>query len=311
MSPQSPDERDRIHAWPDRAIADLAATQLTIITHGQLLELGVRPRTIEAAVARGRLHRIHVGVYSLLPQRGWPARAAEQAALLACGKTAVLSHHAAARLHGLRVVAPDEIHVTVVGDRRRPGLRVHRTGGLHADDVTRVGRLLVTSIARTVVDLSPYLSDRALEHLLDQALKLTSRTRLEDALSRLAGRPGTGRMRGLLDPERPSSDTWSVAEERLLRLLRRAGVPAPEVNVALGRYVPDLLWRDQRVIVEFDSRAHHSGTASRLRDDRRHNELTSWGYQVIHVGWRDLVEHPEQVLVWIAVALARARVVAA
>ena len=59
------------------------------------------------------------------------------------------------------------------------------------------------------------------------------------------------------------------------------------------------------MIVEFDSEAHHSGPRARDRDASRHNDLTAEGYQVIHVTWRDLSTRPEQVLVWIAVALTR------
>jgi very-short-patch-repair endonuclease len=114
------------------------------------------------------------------------------------------------------------------------------------------------------------------------------------------------RLRALLDPRRPSSDTWSDREERLLQLIRRGGLPAPEVNVALGGYVPDLLWREKRVIVEYDSDQSHSGSAARRYDAIRHNALTAQGYRVIHISREDLDRHPEQVLVWIAIALARA-----
>jgi very-short-patch-repair endonuclease len=307
MHSKQDDERDRIHAWPDAAIGALAGRQRTNVTHAQLVELGVRARTIGAAVARGRLHRVHVGVYSLVAPSARPSGAGEQAALLACGATATLSHRSAARWHGFRIAEPDLIHVTVVGDRRRPGLRVHRTGQWQRHDVLRVGGIRVTSIARTVVDLSPHLNERALEHLLDEAVKRTSRARLHDALARRPAQPGTARLRHLLDPERPSSDTWSAAEERLLRLLRRAGIPSPEANVPIGQYIPDLLWRAEGVIVEYDSRDYHSGDAARKRDARRHNDLQSWGYEVIHVTWEELTQHPEQVLVWIVLALHRKR----
>jgi hypothetical protein len=90
------------HAWPDRAIADLADRQRTMVTTAQLRELGITSRAIGKALARGRLHGVHHGVYSLVLRRSRPAFAAEQAALLACGARAVLSHHTAAVIHGLR-----------------------------------------------------------------------------------------------------------------------------------------------------------------------------------------------------------------
>jgi very-short-patch-repair endonuclease len=287
-------------------VAALAARQFTIVSNAQLRAQGIDRRTITRALARGMLHEVHRGVYSLILEPARPLLAAEQAAVLACGPGAVLSHQTAARLHGLRVVAGTELELTVVGaDRRRPGLLIHRVRDVVPADHHRLHRLPVTSIARTVLDLSYRLSERALEHLIDEALKRTSRARFAEVVARYAGRPGASRVKALLDPDRPSSDTWSVAEERLLRLVRRAGLPAPEVNVSLGAYIPDLLWGEQRVIVEFDSRAHHSGPAAIRRDALRHNDLTSRAYEVIHITWGDLVESPERVIARIATALAR------
>ena len=70
-------------AWPDRAIAAIAARQRTIVSHAQLRELGIRPSTIAAALARGRLHPVHQGIHSLVPASARPLLAAEHAALLA------------------------------------------------------------------------------------------------------------------------------------------------------------------------------------------------------------------------------------
>jgi very-short-patch-repair endonuclease len=309
MTLAADDEWGEKSAWPDRAISGLAARQRTIITHEQLLALGVRPRTIQAAVGRGRLHRVHRGVYSLVMQAARPALAAEQAALAACGPSAVLSHHSAAKLHGLRVRVPSLVSVTVAGGdrgRSRARLTVHRSALLHPQERVRVSRLAVTSIARTIVDISPQLSDRAVEHLIDEALKRTSATKLRETIERHPTRAGAARVRRFLDPDRPTSDTWSAAEERLLALIRRAGLPAPEVNVPVGGYVADFLWRRQRVVVEFDSWEHHSGPAAFHDDRERHNALVAQGYQPLHITWRELTTRPERVLVEIAAALARA-----
>ena len=75
----------------------------------------------------------------------------------------------------------------------------------------------------------------------------------------------------------------------------------------IGGYVADLLWREQRVIVEYDSVHWHSGPAVFHDDRTRHNELTAHGrYQVLHVTERQLTHELEQVLIWVAVALSRA-----
>ena len=297
-------------AWPDRAITDLASRQRTLISNGQLRGLGVARGTISEALRRGRLHSVHHGVYSLVGPRGRAPLAAEQAALLACGPTAVLSHRSAAKLHGLRLPSFNaEVHVTVTGSHRTgpKGVVVHRTAALHPQERVRVQRLPVTSVARTLIDLAPGLSDRQLEPLIDQALRKTSRTKLMESVARHHRRPGTPRLRGLLDPARPSADTWSRREAQLLAAIRRGGLPAPEANVALGDYVADLLWRAERVIVEFDSYAFHSGPAAFHADRTRHNDLAAHGrHQILHVTGRQLDHELERVLVWIALALTDA-----
>ena len=298
--------------WPDAEVAELASRQHTIVTNEALRGLGLDRRTITRALARGQIFQVHRGVYSLVPARARPALAAERAALLACGPTAVLSHHTAARLHGLRTVPAGAIHVTLVATSRHrrshSGLHVHRTQTLHPGEGKRVNGFAITSLARTLIDIARMISGPELEHLLDQALRKTSITAINAALNHHPRRPGTPRLRALLDPARPSADTWSGSERRLRHLIQRAGLPSPEANIQLGRdgYVPDLLWREPRVIVEYDSWEFHSGRRAFVSDRERHNQLTADGYQVLHVTSQTLTEHPERVLVWVAVALTRA-----
>lgn len=84
-----------------------------------------------------------------------------------------------------------------------------------------------------------------------------------------------------------------------------AGMPAPEANQPVGPYVVDLRWHEQRVIVEYDSDHWHSSARARRRDAARHNDLTSWGWSVLHVTWPQLRDHPERILVWVAVKLSQ------
>jgi Transcriptional regulator, AbiEi antitoxin len=72
-----------------------------VLTRAQLLELGFSPQAITHRIARGRLHRLWRGVYAVgrpqVTQHGrWTA------AVLSCGRHAVLSHDTAAALWGLR-----------------------------------------------------------------------------------------------------------------------------------------------------------------------------------------------------------------
>jgi very-short-patch-repair endonuclease len=300
-----------IPGWPDRAIAELAADQRTIVTRRQLLELGVSRQAIARAIARGRLSPIHRGVYSLVAAAALPALALEQAAILACGPSAVLSHESALALWGLWDRPPGPVQLTVVAgaSHARPGIVTHVTSSIDRRDVRRRERLPVTSPARALLDVAPRMPPRSIEHTLDTGIErgLISRTAVSELLRRHPGRTGTPRLAALLDPERPSSATRSRGEERLLRLLRGGGIPDPEVNQRQQRYMPDLIWRRERVLVEFDGWLFHSGKAVFERDRDRQNELVvDDGWLVVRVTSEMLRSKPERVLVLIATALGRA-----
>jgi hypothetical protein len=73
-------------------------------TRAQLTDLGLGPSAIEHALKRGRLHRIHQGVDSMVPSPALAPLAAELAAVLACGDSALLSHQSAAAAWSLRAL---------------------------------------------------------------------------------------------------------------------------------------------------------------------------------------------------------------
>jgi very-short-patch-repair endonuclease len=300
----------KTHAWPDRAIAALAARQRALVTYRQLIALGASRTAIAGAVRRGRLHRIHHGVYALVPAAVLPALALEQAALLACGPRALLSHRTAAALWGVLDCAAGCVEVTIVGGdagRRRSGIAVHRVRALDRRDVRRHERLPLTAPARTLLDNAPSLPDRQLERAFDEALarRLTSRTALREMLARHPTRAGAPRLRALLEEGRAPTFTRSEAEERLLNLLRLGGLPAPECNATLGRFEVDFLWRRERVVLEVDGYAFHAARRCFEADRRRDNELHAAGFHTIRVTWRQLTREPEAVLVWTAAAIAR------
>jgi very-short-patch-repair endonuclease len=297
--------------WPDRGIAELAADQRTIVTRRQLLGLGVSRQAITRAIRRGRLHPIHRGVYSLVAAAALPALALEQAAILACGPSAVLSHESALALWGLWDRRPGPVQLTIVAgaSREHPGIVTHVTSSIDRREIRRHERLPVTSPARALLDVAPRMPPRSIEHTLDTGIErgLISRTAVSELLRRHPGRTGTPVLAALLDPERPSSATRSGGEERLLRLLRRGGIPDPEVNRRQRRYMPDLVWPRERVLVEFDGWLYHSGRVAFERDRDRQNDLVvDDGWLVVRVTSEMLRSKPERVLVLIATALGRA-----
>ena len=290
---------------PERAIAELAAKQRGVITRAQLLELGLTRTTIDNWVKHSRLHPLYRGVFLL----GHPrpiAGARNLAAVLACGRGAVLSHLSAAGLWRLLPGREGDVDVTVPGRNpgRRRGIRVHRVNGLDRRDVRKLGGIPITSPARTIFDVAAVVRRRELEQALAEAYarRLARRSDFVSLLARRSSLPGTRALRALLDDGTPAL-TRSQAEERLLALIRRAELPAPEINVRIGRDEVDFMWRDQRLIVEVDGFRFHSSRSAFEHDRRRDAELSSQGFRVIRITWRQIVDRPEALIARLAKAL--------
>ncbi len=298
--------------WPDRQIGERAGAQRSLITRRELLALGVSSDMIGRALQRGRLHRMHQGIYSLVPFPARPPLAPELAAILACGDSALLSHHSAAAVWGIRPFLEGDVDVTVIGKetgRRRRGIRVHRTAHLDPRDARRYQQLPITSPACALLEIAPETSGRALEWALDQALvkRLTNRAQIRAVLAAYPHRPGTPKLQTLLDPDHPTMITRSHPEEQLLDRLRKAGLPIPEVNARVGNYTADFLWRAAKVILEIDGYHYHHTRAAFERDHRRDAEHQREDFLVIRVTPRQLRHNHEAILVHIATTLERRR----
>jgi hypothetical protein len=115
-------------------------------------------------------------------------------------------------------------------------------------------------------------------------------------------------IRGLkLDPGIDSDGTRSDLEGDFLRLCRRHGIPAPEVNVKLGRWTVDFLWRRQGIAVETDSYAYHRGQVAFQDDRARDLELRRRGFAVHRFSESQLNDRPADVVADLRAALALGR----
>jgi hypothetical protein len=250
--------------------------------------LGMAAPTVRARLAAGRLHRIHHAVYSLVPKELLKRDGLYMAAVLACGPGAVLSHRSAAALLELRDWGATKIEVTVPGrsSRRHEGIAVHRSTTLTAQDITVVNGIPCTSIARTLLDLAEVVTHRQLERAFDQAeiAEVFDLRAIEDVLARNPTRRGVRAVREVLATHYIGrTPTWNENEEALLAITRPLGIPYPETNTVLvpgdgGPPIrPDFVWREQRVVLEADSRKGH-GSRQRMEIDRRRDErLTAAG----------------------------------
>jgi very-short-patch-repair endonuclease len=93
----------------------------------------------------------------------------------------------------------------------------------------------------------------------------------------------------------PPAPTRSELEARLLELVRRCGLPEPEVNVRLAGFEVDLLWRAERLVVEADGMEFHASRAAMERDRRRDAVLASRGVRVLRVTWTQVTRRPLEV----------------
>jgi very-short-patch-repair endonuclease len=284
---------------PESRILGLAGRQHGVVTSAQLVAAGWSRTVIRQRVRAGWLRRLHHGVYLAGPLAA--EHTLPMAAVLATG--GVISHYHAAVLWDWRPPREGPIHVMLpTGGHNRPGITVHRAN-LHPQDITRRHGVPVTSAARTILDLAasaPFEAERALNEA--RIARLVSDPSLNEQFSRYPHHRGTAALKEAIRPG--PAFTRSEAERRALDLIRRAGLPAPEVNQRVEGFEVDLLWRAERLVVEIDGYAFHSMRSSFERDRRRDQALVAAGWRVVRVTWRQLTERPEAVAVMLATALA-------
>jgi very-short-patch-repair endonuclease len=227
------------------------------------------------------------------------------AAVLACGRDAVLSHRSAAALWGFLGAASPRIDVTAPSQRGAKSQRIrhHRVRHMPGEDTTRLAGIPVTTVARTLFDLAevahPDGLERAFEaaerkELLDmRAVLLTCR--------RNPGRRAHRRLRSLLPDLAPAEPTRSELERLFHRVCRFAELPSPQVNALVEGFEVDALWTAHRLVVEMDSWEFHRTRAAFERDRARDAALLGAGYRVVRVTYRQLRDDPA----WVTAMVGR------
>jgi very-short-patch-repair endonuclease len=278
-----------------------------------LLAAGLSRHVIAAMRTRGQLIERLPGVYAV--GHAAPTELArETEALLASSMPASLCQFAAAALWGWRprLRSDEPVDIVFPSDTvvRHPGIRSHRTKHLDRKDIRIHRGLPVTSPARTLLDVAPLVSDDELEHMLDEALerKLVRISQIRETIDRYgAGRPGVHRLIRVIDERdgRHSALSRFHAERRLRRLLIAAGIAPDETNVDLDGSVPDMVWREAKLIVEIDGWEHHR-SRDRFEGDRRKDALRATrGWLTLRFTGRRIRDEPCAVIAEIALMLGR------
>jgi predicted transcriptional regulator of viral defense system len=263
-------------------IRELAERQHGVVGRRQLTAAGLGKSLIQRRIEAGKLIRIHRGVYAVGHLRH-DLRTRWMAAVLACGRAAVLSHHSAAHLWSMRgSYGPVEVTRASGGCRRR-GIVIHQAH-LRAPEVTVESGIPTTTIERTLLDLSVELDRRQIERALvaaDRSGRL-SWAALERVLNSSENREGASRLREVADGVDPRAiETRSPLEVDFLAMCRGAGLPTPLVNVLVGGHLVDFFWPAEGVIVETDSYTYHGDRPAFERDHQRTIALQLAGYKVL------------------------------
>jgi very-short-patch-repair endonuclease len=294
----------------DEVIARLASSQHGIVARSELLVLGIGRRAIACRLALGRLRPVHPGVYAVGHDAlAYPARvlAAVMSVAPAARRESVAggdranrspiaaaSHAAAAALFGLRDPPHGPIDVSVDAKRAtRIGIAVHRAA-LAAEEVTLVDGVPVTTIERTLLDLSAVTPAGPLRRLVKQAefRGLTDFAAVAAILRRHPRRQGRRTLADIVERYADTGKTRSELEDRFLQFCARRGLPLPQTNVVLDvrgeRVEVDCAWPAARIVVELDGRVAH-GRQSSFHDDRaRDRALLAAGWIPMRVTWPQL-----------------------
>lgn len=175
---------------------------------------------------------------------------------------------------------------------RREGV-VGRRLNVEEGDIVDVDGVRCTSYVRTWADLAGSLSVTELTVITDRLLSrrhpLSTRSELEAVHRRQLGGRGSPARRQSLDLASDGSESPRESELRVLLVM--AGLPTPECNVEIfdgRRFVArvDMLYRDARVIIEYDG-DYHRDPRQWSKDQARRAELESLGYRVTVVTARD------------------------
>ncbi len=307
------DQGERVEAWrltremngkvaipPGVLAVKIAEKQYGVVSICQLRRCGISEDAIRARMALGQMHRVHRGVYAL-GHRSLSLEGRLMAAVLALGGGpydggsalehwgAAVSHRSALSLWGL--LSDNQAHsdVLVPGDggrARRAGIRVHRSRTLASSEVTLHRGIPVTTPTRTIADLREAISVRRSGAISSWELRKAIRQ------ANVLGLPIASRDAKVR--------TRSDLEADFLRLCRRHRLPRPEVNVRIGPYLVDFLWRQQRFVVETDSYLYHRGEIAFQEDRARDLGLMRRGFEVLRISELQLDEPAQAVEVLIA-----------
>jgi len=283
---------------------------------------------LDAGISRGRTRqRVRTGKWLML-RRGVlcdavvasetdPTWLNAAAALLVMGPGSAISHQTAAWLHDLPVKAePELIRLTRPatsghGRHRHAGI-IERAASLPPEHLSSVDGVVVTNVARTVVDLARHLGFTQAVCVADAALSSGATTHAELLGVREMCETWPGSSKAARALAFADGGGESPLESRSRVVFANAGLPAATLQAEI-RLAPDwlvyvdFLWEQWGVVGEADGRLKYDQAEVLWREKRREDRLRELGYEVVRWTWDEIVNRPEVVVARILRAVSRAQ----
>ena len=251
----------------------VADRQWGVVSRRQLAAPGSRAAPCDIGLAAGRLHGCTAAstrsATACCARRATAWRRCWRAGPARCSATA-------ARPHTGGCCGTDQTRIDVTAPAARhgiPGIRLHRSRSLDAQDTTHHEGIPITTVARTLLDLAATARRERARARARAGERLRA---LRPPRDHRRHRPSQRAPRNTASSRGPTSRepkwTQNEWEAAVPGLVRDAGLPEPETQRAFhapdhGHCEPDYHWPQHRVIVETDGFETH-GTRQAFRNDR-------------------------------------------
>jgi hypothetical protein len=294
-----------------RAVVDLDALSVAAAIMPAMQEVFVGSEAVaHGRVTKSELRRCHRAIFRnvyVAGDREPTLRDRTVGAWLWSRRRAVIAGIAASALHGAQWIDA-EVRIELIAPSGRPqGGLVVRDEALADDEITRVSRLPVTTVARTAYDLGRHLPRGESVARLDALMRVTPFS-VEDVLLLAKRYPGARGLRQLRAALSLVDGGAASPKETWLRLLLiDAGLPAPTTQIpVLHGYRPvaflDMGWEQFKVAAEYDGDQHRTDRRQYVKDIRRHELVNDCGWNVVRVVSED---RPHDVIDRVYTALVR------
>ncbi|MEN8114983.1 MAG: type IV toxin-antitoxin system AbiEi family antitoxin domain-containing protein [Actinomycetota bacterium] len=286
----------------DRTLAEIAAAQGGAIRREQALATGLSKGQIDRRVRDGRWDPIGYFGYRIIDMPGATNLVRAAVATL---PNAVVSHDSAAEIHDMDKLRRGRAAVLVHSRTTHefPGVTVHRCHDLLDEHIVEIDDLPVTTIPRTIVDLSRFLTTRHLTAVLASAVtnKQTTVDAVQNVVDQVAqrGKPGIRKIRWVLEDRQIGPREGTPLERLGAQVLREGGLPEPRFEYPIP-WNPDrrfdAAYPRSQLAIEWDSRRWHELLEAFTRDRERDRQALLHGWRLVRFTWIDVTRSPQEVV---------------